>query len=246
MTINRFFSNIHFFSELQSTSQFLKIKYKSNPEIAFCSSYLQTSGYGKLGAKWCSSESDITFSVLLPFNVSTNNLIGLSQTVTLLIKDAISAVTRSGCEIKVKWPNDVYLNDAKLAGVLIEVLSSSENDSWLVIGVGINQVSKSIFTDYEIASLLVDDSAGLTSNIANKLYELSVIFNERTWNGYMSNWQESDLFKIDQPVKIINGKFTESGLYKGVDDSGNIVVVSETENISKKFISGTVSLRDGN
>ena len=79
----------------------------------------QTTGKGQRGSKWFSqSFKSLTFSVLLkPSFLSPIHAFDLSICVALALSDSLNKL-RSG--FKIKWPNDLYFQDKKIAGVLIE------------------------------------------------------------------------------------------------------------------------------
>ena len=95
----------------------------------------QTAGRGRLGREWhdLSTRADsiptLTFSLGLP--LSPANWSGLSLAVGLSIATSLHA------DLGLKWPNDLWLNDRKLAGILIETCAVG-NQRFVVIGVGIN------------------------------------------------------------------------------------------------------------
>jgi BirA family biotin operon repressor/biotin-[acetyl-CoA-carboxylase] ligase len=94
----------------------------------------QTAGRGRLGRQWQSEAgASLTFSlgmVLAPADWS-----GLSLAVGVGVADALHP------RIRLKWPNDLWLDDRKLGGILIETASSTDAESgarFTVVGVGIN------------------------------------------------------------------------------------------------------------
>jgi BirA family biotin operon repressor/biotin-[acetyl-CoA-carboxylase] ligase len=94
----------------------------------------QTAGRGRLGRNWLSSAGDsLTFSLGVP--LAPADWSGLSLAVGVSLAESLHP------RIQLKWPNDLWLADRKLAGVLIETASFGEgggNRRYVVIGVGIN------------------------------------------------------------------------------------------------------------
>jgi BirA family transcriptional regulator, biotin operon repressor / biotin---[acetyl-CoA-carboxylase] ligase len=94
----------------------------------------QTAGRGRLGRDWHSdkgaaSAQSLTFSIGLP--LAPKDWSGLSLAVGLSVVESLHA------DLRLKWPNDVWLRDRKLAGILIETASLGEQ-RYAVIGIGIN------------------------------------------------------------------------------------------------------------
>jgi len=94
----------------------------------------QTAGRGRLGRAWQSDEAALTFSMALPLPASLD-LSGLSLAVGCTVADALDP---SGQRIKLKWPNDLFLDGAKLGGILIETVPLPAEQRGVVIGIGIN------------------------------------------------------------------------------------------------------------
>lgn len=96
----------------------------------------QTAGKGQIGNSWESERGEnLLFSmVLYPQRITMDQLFLISQLVSVAIKNALDIITEG---ITVKWPNDIYWNDKKLAGILIEN-SFQANKVKTVIGIGLN------------------------------------------------------------------------------------------------------------
>ncbi len=91
----------------------------------------QTAGRGRLGRNWTSGApaTALTFSLGLP--LAPSDWSGLSLAVGLSVANSLHP------DLKLKWPNDVWLHERKLAGILIETASVGDQ-RYAVIGVGIN------------------------------------------------------------------------------------------------------------
>ncbi|HEY8050411.1 MAG TPA: biotin--[acetyl-CoA-carboxylase] ligase [Ramlibacter sp.] len=95
----------------------------------------QTAGRGRLGRGWASAPGDsLTFSLGLP--LAPEDWSGLSLAVGVAVAEAL------GPRVRVKWPNDLWLDDRKLAGILIETAAWAAGEPqasrYAVIGIGIN------------------------------------------------------------------------------------------------------------
>ena len=97
----------------------------------------QTAGRGRLGRQWHSPPgSSLTFSLGLVLN--PDDWGGLSLAVGTSLADSLSEAT--GADLRIKWPNDVWLGGDKLAGVLVETASAglATPGRYVVVGVGLN------------------------------------------------------------------------------------------------------------
>ncbi|MCE4557421.1 biotin--[acetyl-CoA-carboxylase] ligase [Pelomonas cellulosilytica] len=94
----------------------------------------QTAGRGRLGRAWQSDDAALTFSVALPLPAELE-LSGLSLAVGCAVADVLDP---SAGRIRLKWPNDLFLDGAKLGGILIETVPLPAQQRGVVIGIGLN------------------------------------------------------------------------------------------------------------
>jgi len=113
------------------------------PEGSLIYTDFQFTGKGQPGNAWESSKGkNLLFSMVLrPLHLPMEELFLLSQLVSVAIKKALDVYTSN---ITVKWPNDIYWNDKKLAGILIENSLQGDKIKMVVVGVGLN-VNQKIF-----------------------------------------------------------------------------------------------------
>lgn len=106
----------------------------------------QTAGRGQRGNTWESEAgSNATFSVVLrPSTVTANRQFGISQVVALAVVDTLAEY---GIEACVKWPNDVYVGDLKICGILITHSLSGSDIVYTIAGIGINVNQRSFLSD---------------------------------------------------------------------------------------------------
>ena len=137
--------NTFYTKQTHSTNVLLweMIREKSLPEGFVVQTDFQTAGKGQIGNSWESEAGrNLLFSmVLYPQRVTVDNQFLLSQLVSLGIKEALDEYTDG---ITVKWPNDIYWNDKKLVGILIENSLQGTKIKSSVIGIGLN-VNQKVF-----------------------------------------------------------------------------------------------------
>ncbi len=140
--------NSLFIEETSSTNALL---WKMNREKALPEGFVvytdfQTEGKGQIGNSWESETGEnLLFSmVLYPKQVPVDQLFLISQLVSVGIKRTLDEYVD---EITVKWPNDIYWNDKKIAGILIENSLQGNRIKAVVIGVGLNVNQKVFVSD---------------------------------------------------------------------------------------------------
>lgn len=125
--------------EISSTNDWLmsRISNQKFHEGTVVVTSVQTDGKGQRGSIWYSQpHKSLTFSVLLkPSFLLPTNAFDLSICVALALSDSLNKL-RS--EFKIKWPNDIYFEDKKIAGVLIENQMNQSVYQNAVVGIGLN------------------------------------------------------------------------------------------------------------
>ncbi len=224
----------------------------------------QTSGKGRAGRVWLSNPEDtLCFSLAHPFHKRPNELSGLSLVIGLAAISGIAkalglskdALHQQG--LRLKWPNDLLLNNAKLGGILIEGGQTNPNSpTWMVIGLGLNLHNAALIqkgledrTSLSIAALdqLTPHQAPIpdTEFIWLKLiesFERHLTQFERHGFGYFKNsWELWDAFNGQSVCISGAGKDPIIGISSGVDDAGALLLEQHDKLIA--IHAGVVSLR---
>lgn len=125
--------------ETESTNSYLKkvVKEERPEEGTLVIADFQTGGRGQMGNSWFSSKGDnLLFSLLVyPAQVKANEQFIISRIASLAIKNTLDLFID---DIRIKWPNDIYWQDKKIAGILIENDLQGDVIDNSVIGVGLN------------------------------------------------------------------------------------------------------------
>lgn len=100
----------------------------------------QTAGRGQRGNRWVTASGEnLLFSLVLePTHIRVEEQFLISEMAALAASDAIRAVSGGSVPCRIKWPNDLYVGDRKIGGILIEHALHSEFLSRSVLGIGIN------------------------------------------------------------------------------------------------------------
>lgn len=134
---------VNWFDEIDSTnSQAHRCRHEASDFTVWAAEF-QTAGRGQRGNTWESAVGEnLTFSILFkPSNFLATRQFELSQVVALGVVDYLST---HGIEAKIKWPNDIYIGDKKICGILIENIVSGATLSVCIAGIGLN-LNQTIF-----------------------------------------------------------------------------------------------------
>ncbi len=191
----------------------------------------QTHGRGRNGRKWHSPKGNLYASLLLKLEVSAATATQLSFVAGLAVHDAISSfLPSSGHDtLRLKWPNDLMLGGAKLAGILIESAPAPDGRGLAVItGIGVNVREVPSNLDRAVTSLGVDANSWAVFEI---LAETFARWLER-WDsgaGFASireAWLAHAL-ALNEPATVnLNGSRLQ-GRFRGVDAGGALLLETE-------------------
>lgn len=198
----------------------------------------QTAGRGRIGRVWTAPEGKALLysSILRPLD-QRHLLLPLSAPLAVC---AAAEELRPGAKCMVKWPNDVWLEGRKLAGILIE---AKPQEGWAVIGVGLNlyiapdefpadlrQPAVSLFATTpssrgeSLRSLPAVAPTGLPPSPSTAAEVLSRHLDHWVWAGdeeILAEWRQRDGL-LGREIAWEDG----SGVADGIDDRGNLVVVT--------------------
>jgi BirA family biotin operon repressor/biotin-[acetyl-CoA-carboxylase] ligase len=209
----------------------------------------QGQGRGRRGRTWLTGlGGGLMFSLLWRFSRPAGELSGLSLVVGLSLVRTLRSLGL--LRAAVKWPNDILVGEAKLAGVLIELAGDVLGPSAAVIGVGVNVLGSDAWgatvgqpiTDLE-AQLGVVDRNFLLERVLHGLDTDLARFDAEGFAPFRGDWEALHAHQ-NQAVHLLNGLGHRiSGQAVGVDDSGALLLANEQG--VQRFHSGEVSLRSG-
>ncbi len=126
--------------ETESTNTYLQHLISNNEkevEGLVVAAENQYSGKGQRGNSWHSERGkNLTFSIFLKPNVKVKNQFLISKSISLGIVDFL--LNRGLNNVKIKWPNDIYCDNKKLAGILIENSVRGDKIYASIVGIGLN------------------------------------------------------------------------------------------------------------
>ena len=204
----------------------------------------QCAGRGRHEREWLSPPGrQLTFSLRRDVAEGPWPWQGLALAVGVEIAEALQAC---GIPVQLKWPNDLWLNGAKLGGILVELDAASDGPSSIIVGVGLNE----FLTQAERYSLErpVSDLSAYTTNYtrAQLLYDLVErlirLLNDYATLGlgaWIGRWHRLD-FLHDREVRFERAGQHVTGIAQGIDTQGCLCVM--TADGLQKCHSGEISL----
>ncbi|HEX5154001.1 MAG TPA: biotin--[acetyl-CoA-carboxylase] ligase [Parafilimonas sp.] len=194
----------------------------------------QTAGKGQFNRQWLSPKGEnIVLSVVLD-----TGAFSLDQQFILNMIAALSAQQLfnkySAEKSKIKWPNDIYWRDRKAAGILIENTIRGTKWQYAVVGFGIN-INQTSFQSQLKNPVSLKQITGKRYDVIELAHELCSILDKEIRQ--LSMQKESpvlekynaELYKLDQVIQLKKGYAVLSGLVKGVDRFGKLIIESNGE-----------------
>ena len=210
---------------------------------------IQTAGRGRAGRSWRSAAGDsLCFSLAWRFQGALARLSGLSLAVGVAVAEALRA---QGWPVRLKWPNDLLLEGAKLGGILIETVSRAADDgAWAVIGVGLNVYSNAerdavlgdAVTSLDAAAHSIDRNL-LLASIADALSAAMHEFDQQGLQPFVSRWHALHEHQNCAVRLIENGRLLHEGVARGIDHLGCLLLDTASGRVA--ITAGDVSLRRG-
>ncbi|AVJ15879.1 bifunctional biotin--[acetyl-CoA-carboxylase] ligase/biotin operon repressor BirA [Serratia rhizosphaerae] len=231
---------------VDSTNQYLLDRIASLQSGDACVAEYQQAGRGRRGRQWVSPfGANLYLSMFWRLEQGPAAAIGLSLVIGIVMTEVLQ---RLGAEkVRVKWPNDLYLNDRKLAGILVELTGKTGDAAQIVIGAGINLAMRDTQSDsinqgwinLQEAGIAIDRNE-LAATLLNEMRQSLRQFESEGLSPFIARWRELDNF-IDRPVKLLIGEQQILGIARGIDQQGALLL--EQDGVIKPFIGGEISLR---
>ena len=198
----------------------------------------QTSGRGRQGKSFFSPRgSGIYFSFVADTSSPAFNSTGVTCAVAVATARAIEKLT--DLNVKIKWVNDIYIEDKKVCGILVQSVSENGVIKKLIIGVGVNVSTVDFPTEIkDIATSLnkTIDRNILTAEIVNNISELILSPSEEYLNEY-----ESRSNVIGKEITYFQDNIPHYATAVGIDRDGGLIVESEGKRTT--LTSGEISVR---
>ena len=207
----------------------------------------QSAGRGRRGRQWVSPfGSHIYFSYLWHLD-GIGQAMGLSVAVGLALRQTIADFIDA--QVTLKWPNDVYVDGKKIAGILVELEGQADGPCAVVIGIGINvnmppeaamQIDQA-WSDLNGYAQGAVDRNEFIGKLSQSLEQALKLFVQQGLTPLVSCWNQHDYF-YQKPVKLIIGQHQTEGICQGIDRQGGLVLALP-DGSEKSFYGGEISVR---
>ncbi len=242
-------NTINYFDEIDSTNIFAKKQgdHKA-PHGTLVVAATQTDGRGRRGKSWESLRgSSVSMSLVLRPPIAPRNASMLTLVMALAVVKAIQAIAK--VEPKIKWPNDILVNEKKVCGILTEMNTEADYIQYVVIGVGINVNTCEMEKEKAPYATSLQKEAGLEINRSALVASILFFFEEayalflQTQNMHLLQEEYNKyLINTEKIVRIIDSQGEKIGKAKGINTTGELLVEMSAGEIEAIY-AGEVSVR---
>jgi len=254
----------HYFNTESTMDRARESAFKGAESGSVFTAEKQSAGRGRHGRTWVSKQGGLFFTVLnkppkhgLPLTIADYTFFPLIMQIALV--KSISEIC--GKKAYLRWPNDIYINNKKIAGITTEIFGEGDLLSWLTTGIGVNANNKPPSSKATSIIEITGNQLSLkkvlckilekTENIkkcfiTKAAYSQGNISLASEWNSLSDSiGAKAVIFepeKKDNKSFDISGKILARGIFMGIDPAGRCILKTNTEKGELYFNHGSVSM----
>lgn len=218
---------VYHFDTLNSTADTAKDTAFENDDKYIILADNQTLGRGRLGNDWHSSMGNLMCNMVQTLDMPLYRWAEISLVASLAISDVITQLIPDTHTVQIKWPNDILVNGAKIAGLLLETLHIQTATPKLSLGIGVNVVSNPVVERYETCCIHGLGGAITATDI------LPMIVSR--FNHWIQSWQQHGTativslwvpraYGMGQSIRVRTPTTEIFGIFNGVSDTGELLL----------------------
>ncbi len=222
---------------VDSTNDYL-LRMADKTEVVACFAEQQSAGKGQRGKSWRSPQGQIYFSLMWQFSKPALAIVGLSLAVAIATVRALIAYGLGvDAPLTVKWPNDVYVDGKKLAGILVETQAISAEKQNAIIGIGLN-----IYPASEANGLIDQPWTSLEQTLGqnidrnrfagillNQLLLVLSQFSEHGLGPFQGEWKKYD-YLFGKKITLSTPQYVLTGIAHGISARGELILIDAMQN----------------
>lgn len=235
------------FTETDSTNRQAKLLAgQGAPEGTVVTAESQTSGRGRRGRTWLSPAGQgLCLSIILRPPLTPAQ----APQITLMTAVAVArTLENSGVPANIKWPNDILVEDRKIAGILTEISTEMDQVDWVIVGLGLNvnttdrQMPAAIRGQATSMQIQTGRSLSRTELLCSLLQNFEDCYEQLKTEGFgpiMEQWRRmSDIIGRQVHVDVMGTR--HCGTVAAVDDDG-VLILEDADGRTRRIFSGDVT-----
>lgn len=200
----------------------------------------QTSGRGRMNRTWVSGDDGVWLSILLEPDITPDKVSLITLVMGLAVCDVIK-------DSKIKWPNDIVLNNKKICGILTEMMFKDNKVECVVAGIGVNLNTEKFPEEIkEVATSLYLETktkSSKTEFLADLCYSIEKYYSLFEMHGFKACVDEYKSRCVTLGRKVLISNSSDSFEAEAFDITNDGELLVKTDNGIEKVISGEVSVR---
>jgi BirA family biotin operon repressor/biotin-[acetyl-CoA-carboxylase] ligase len=185
----------------------------------------QTAGRGRQGNSWISLPGNLFMSMILRPRASALQAGQLSLLTGVAVANVLQSFVHAAYDIRLKWPNDVYIDGMKAAGILIETESQGQlRLPWAVIGVGMNITSapEGAISLHDVGADSYE-AGHVLEFLSSEIQTLVQRWEKDGFAPIRAAWM-ARAYKLGQTITARLPKETLTGVFEGLDETGALLL----------------------
>lgn len=239
---------IHQFDEIESTndSAFSLVENKQIFANHIIVANKQNKGRGRLNRNWESPIGNLYFSLVLQPQIAVAKISQISFVAVCALQMAVEKnFQQQNIVVKIqnKWPNDLLIDQKKVAGILLESKISNKICDFVILGIGVNinsNPTQTLFPSTNIKNFSCEISA-------SKMLEFFLEEFENLYENWLNfgfqnirNLWHKNAYNLNSQIRINLGNSYAEGIFQEIDEEGNLIIKNHN-NETKKITFGDVS-----
>ncbi len=192
---------------------------------------MQTAGRGRQGREWVSRAGNLLVSVLLRPGLPPARMTELGFVAALAVADTVDAALHAR-RARLKWPNDVLVDGAKTAGILVELTE----DGAAILGIGINVTDALTAMPYPVTSLhaagATGDAEAVLATLLDTLDRTLAAWHQLGFATIRAAWMARGP-AYGETIRLRVGEQVTHGRFAGLDTDGALLIAAETGGTSR-------------
>lgn len=190
----------------------------------------QEKGKGQRGTTWQSEpDKNLICSVILDLNWQVQDVFDLNMITALALSDVLK--DEGIKDVKVKWPNDVYANGKKIAGILIETQLSGQMIKSAILGIGLNVNQENFYGSFDATSVTLEKNLTYNVNLLAKTCWLKLVNRLSAYKVNGKGWVKATYYDHLMGFGEISAYRDDDGPFQGritgIDEAGRLCIEKE-------------------
>ena len=228
---------VHYFQEVDSTmSRARQMAREGCPHMTVVIAERQRRGRGRLARTWNSTDGGLYFTVVLRPRIPIMQSCRVNFAVSLAVAKILQ--TGYGIPARVKWPNDVLVEEKKICGILSEMEAEADMVSFINVGIGINVNNDPTADEPGACSIkgLLGRDVSRRDLMAGFLEAFSIQMDRLASEDIVAEWKRHTL-TLGRQVRIVTVRDTVEGRAVDVDETGALIL-ELADGTSRKVVYG--------